>query len=73
VGRVLDTLSLSILYIAWTPFSSLCFFSRFFSGFAAFAAGAASAGATAAGFVSSFFAGSSFLGDGFTGIMLAPL
>jgi hypothetical protein len=72
VGRALETFSPSALYIAWTPFSSLCFFSRFFSGFADFAAGAASV--AAAGFASSFFAGSSFLGAGLAaGIMQSPL
>jgi hypothetical protein len=68
VGRDRETLSPSALYIAWTPFSSLCFFSRFFSGFADFAAGAASV--AAAGFASSFFVGFSSLGAGLAaGIM----
>jgi hypothetical protein len=43
VGRALETLSLSVLYITLTPFLPLDFFSLFFSDFADFVAGAASA------------------------------
>ena len=70
VGRVRDSLSPSTLYIALTPFSSLCFFGFFpFSAF--FTGAAASAGASVDGAAdgSSFFGAGGFAG----GIMHSPL